>query len=118
MFKLLVKYSCIWPCEQTSTLSSGSSQVTVRSSSGSGGGSPSSLGGQSSVPTVLREAVVEQQLRELREEQRRLQEEAIRLAQERRQFEVIFSNFCLGLKLYVNLTFYFFHQFRIFKLVY
>lgn len=37
---------------------------------------------------VSRESLVEQQLRELREEQRRLQEEANRLAQERRKFEV------------------------------
>ncbi|XP_042892785.1 proteoglycan 4-like isoform X3 [Penaeus japonicus] len=65
---------------RTSTLSSGSSQVTVRSSCGSGG-SPS-VG-----KAVSRESLVEQQLRELREEQRRLQEEANRLAQERRKFE-------------------------------
>lgn len=47
---------------------------------------------------VSRESVVEQQLRELREEQRRLQEEANRLAQERRKFEVrqvFFSFFVL-----------------------
>ncbi|XP_063606332.1 harmonin-like isoform X2 [Penaeus indicus] len=65
---------------RTSTLSSGSSQVTVRSSCGSGG-SPT-VG-----KAVSRESLVEQQLRELREEQRRLQEEANRLAQERRKFE-------------------------------
>ncbi|XP_069994417.1 uncharacterized protein [Penaeus vannamei] len=65
---------------RTSTLSSGSSQVTVRSSCGSGG-SPT-VG-----KAVSRESLVEQQLRELREEQRRLQEEASRLAQERRKFE-------------------------------
>lgn len=69
---------------QTSTLSSGTSQVTVQSSSGSGG-SPS-VGKAAS--SVLTESVVEQQLQQLREEQRRLQEEANRLAQERQKFEV------------------------------
>lgn len=74
---------------QTSTLSSGSSQVTVRSSCGSGG-SPT-VG-----KAVSRESLVEQQLRELREEQRRLQEEASRLAQERRKFEVRRISFFLS----------------------
>ncbi|XP_066957475.1 uncharacterized protein [Macrobrachium rosenbergii] len=70
---------------RTSTLSSGTSQVTVRSSSGSMGlaaGNPSS--GSSLQVT---ESLVEQQLRELREEQRKLQEEASLLAEERRKFE-------------------------------
>ncbi|XP_045605049.1 serine-rich adhesin for platelets isoform X7 [Procambarus clarkii] len=68
---------------RTSTLSSGTSQVTVRSSSGSG--SSPSIGKAKS--SVVPASVVEQQLRELREEQRRLKEEAHRLAQERRKFE-------------------------------
>ncbi|XP_042220719.1 flocculation protein FLO11-like isoform X2 [Homarus americanus] len=68
---------------RTSTLSSGMSQVTVRSSSGSGS-SPSV--GKAASPVVT-PSVVEQQLRELREEQRRLKEEANRLAHERRKFE-------------------------------
>lgn len=45
---------------------------------------------------VSRESLVEQQLRELREEQRRLQEEASRLAQERRKFEVRRISFFLS----------------------
>ncbi|KAK8740435.1 hypothetical protein OTU49_002907 [Cherax quadricarinatus] len=69
---------------RTSTLSSGTSQVTVRSSSGSG--SSPSIGSKAASPVVAA-SLVEQQLRELREEQRRLKEEANRLAQERRKFE-------------------------------
>ncbi|XP_064111096.1 protein scribble homolog isoform X3 [Macrobrachium nipponense] len=70
---------------QTSTLSSGTSQVTVRSSSGSMGlGAGNSSSGSSLQVT---ESLVEQQLRELREEQRKLQEEANLLAEERRKFE-------------------------------
>ncbi|XP_071534307.1 uncharacterized protein [Panulirus ornatus] len=68
---------------RTSTLSSGTSQVTVQSSSDSGD-SPS-IGKATS--SELKESVVEQQLQQLREEQRRLQEEANRLAQERQKFE-------------------------------
>ncbi|XP_064111094.1 serine/arginine repetitive matrix protein 2-like isoform X2 [Macrobrachium nipponense] len=70
---------------RTSTLSSGTSQVTVRSSSGSMGlGAGNSSSGSSLQVT---ESLVEQQLRELREEQRKLQEEANLLAEERRKFE-------------------------------
>ncbi|KAK3860029.1 hypothetical protein Pcinc_033881 [Petrolisthes cinctipes] len=65
---------------RSSTLSSGTSQVTVHSSSGSG-----------SSPTQVTpspgSALVERQLRELRREQQRLQEEANRLARERQKFE-------------------------------
>ncbi|KAK7087048.1 hypothetical protein SK128_018758 [Halocaridina rubra] len=75
---------------RTSTLSSGPSQVTVRSSSGSLSSATGGSSGNSSSKDVsprIKESVVEQQLRELREEQRKLQEEAHRLAEERRKFE-------------------------------
>ncbi|XP_063881274.1 PDZ domain-containing protein 7-like isoform X5 [Scylla paramamosain] len=71
---------------RTSTLSSGTSQVTVRSSSGSGG-CPSPGKAPPPPPPQSSEYLVEQQLQELRREQKRLQEEASRLAEERRRFE-------------------------------
>lgn len=106
-FLITLDLTCIFLLhDQTSTMSSGTSQVTVRSSLMSSG-SPSS---GKAVPPQTPESLVEQQLQELRREQQRLQAEANRLAEERRRFEVshianipVSSSFCLTKLLRWNL---------------